>query len=473
MFPFLSFPVANSSSQGAETQPVVPGQPHHVLSSVTCQTPLSRAFTPMPSMLPASPPLTMMSSSSSSYTPPPVPVIAQRHMFTPESRRALLREVIRLKPYADPSMWDSVTHQYSWWCYRNILPTRRNVPKDRLRKKVKSIIAQYPTAVPTASPPSESSLLGDMKSSTPALEEDNLPYDPETLALIEEVVKQYTESVQRAQTNRLKKRSFKRDSTDYSLVVLPQSQSAIGPAPPSPSQGSTDPLLHNTSISNAMEVGDMIESRYKRPRLDTLDAQQQQQYESNAAAVFNTFTHAARDPLISTPSDTSDDGDKDKDRRDQQTGSKSVSSTTSSLNDMLANAASRSELAALDQPTTVPLSTDPSTSTASAAAGPSPAPSSIVTTVAAATSSAVLRQIPSVLQAMREKTAATGSVEAPEEASATTTQQQQHEIMSKLGSSMGVAIAESMADSFAATVSSAIEQLLRRMEQKLSDKPVA
>lgn len=78
------------------------------------------------------------------HTPPPaLHATAQRHMFTIGSRKILLKEVVQLRPYFNPDMWDAVTNRYGWWCYNNIKPGRRTVPKDRLRKKVKSIIAIY------------------------------------------------------------------------------------------------------------------------------------------------------------------------------------------------------------------------------------------------------------------------------------------------------------------------------------------
>lgn len=125
-------------------------------------------------------------------SPPPVPVLAQRHMFTADSRKALLRQVVRLQPYKNPALWDAVTHAYSWWCYDHISPARRSVPKDRLRKKVKSIICVY-TGVKPEEP--HGGLPPDDDSSTSH-------YDAETLSLIEQVVKQYTESMELQESRR-------------------------------------------------------------------------------------------------------------------------------------------------------------------------------------------------------------------------------------------------------------------------------
>lgn len=107
---------------------------------------------------------------------PPVPVTAQRHIFTPESKKALLREIVQLEPYKDPLMWDAVTNRYGWWCYKNIVPARKCVPKDRLRKKVKVMIAK-----------------------------DDPSNDEETQELIKKVIQQYTESIEDAAGKRLRR----------------------------------------------------------------------------------------------------------------------------------------------------------------------------------------------------------------------------------------------------------------------------
>lgn len=140
-------------------------------------------------------------------TPPPVPVTAQRHMFTPESRKALLREVVRLQPYKNPLLWDAVTNKYGWWCYKNISPARKTVPKDRLRKKVKLIIAKFG---------------GELKNED--VGEEGGPYDSETLGLIEEVVKQFTESVELGQVRRNSRPNNKREyspTNDTRFRIVP------------------------------------------------------------------------------------------------------------------------------------------------------------------------------------------------------------------------------------------------------------
>ncbi|KAF5100071.1 hypothetical protein D0Z00_001408 [Geotrichum galactomycetum] len=140
-------------------------------------------------------------------TPPPVPVTAQRHMFTPDSRKALLREVVRLQPYKNPLLWDAVTNKYGWWCYKNISPARKTVPKDRLRKKVKLIIAKFG---------------GELKNED--VGEEGGPYDSETLGLIEEVVKQFTESVELGQVRRNSRPNNKREyspTTDTRFRIVP------------------------------------------------------------------------------------------------------------------------------------------------------------------------------------------------------------------------------------------------------------
>lgn len=163
------------------------------------------------------------------YTTPPPSLhpTVQRHAFTMESQKVLLREVVSLRPYLKPDMWDAVTNRYGWWCYDHFNPKRRMVPKDRIRKKVKSILATYhqkknPVATASASASASSSgtvsasakvsthfdlIKGDLApdpSDHHASEStDELPYDSETIELIEKVVQQYTESVELMTSRRL------------------------------------------------------------------------------------------------------------------------------------------------------------------------------------------------------------------------------------------------------------------------------
>lgn len=208
-------------------------------------------------------------------SPPPVPVTAQRHMFTADSRKALLREVVRLEPYKNPSMWDAVTHRYSWWCYKNISPPRRSVPKDRLRKKVKSIIAKFPSAsVPSSgandlkqtesSSPEHTALVASSTPKSAAVDDDNMPYDSETLGLIEEVVKQYTESMELIQARRVD-RSRKRES-DMGIPHSPGSSKS----PPAalrfraPMTPGSEMLHSDASYSTPLGITDMISQQRKR-----------------------------------------------------------------------------------------------------------------------------------------------------------------------------------------------------------------
>lgn len=178
-------------------------------------------------------PVNHSSSASSTYSkspmddpttytnpPPSLHPTAQRHAFTVDSQKALLKEVIDLQPYLNPDRWDAVTNRYAWWCYHTFNPKRKMVPKDRLRKKVKSILTTYHQKRPQVSNSSASASVSHASASasasaeyghhlrhpsntpnhtsseshTPEPSNDDFAYDAETIKLIEQVVKQYTES---------------------------------------------------------------------------------------------------------------------------------------------------------------------------------------------------------------------------------------------------------------------------------------
>lgn len=417
------------------------------------------------------------SLAADNYAPPPVPVTAQRHMFTPESRRALLREVIRLKPYKNPNMWDSVTHQYGWWCYKNICPARRTVPKDRLRKKVKSIICQYP------SPGSAGSRAGSMspvdQKSQMGLDEDSLPYDAETIDLIEQVVKQYVESVEMVQAKRNIKNTKKRDLSDMELPLLHSHSPAamskprmVLGTPPSSDLNASSPaaalrfrppitsgphsLLDNSDRSGPtfsphstpLGITDMIENhgQYKRRRLN--DEMMPQSYENGTSGMsFGEYTHTARDPLSSgSPSAHSDhsiplgkhaDGFSLKDQPHM-----SEPKRTHSLDELLSHQPSSDQLG-FGNGTTSPKN-DASTT-------------NLALTVADAASLAILKKVPDVLQSVRKKVHETDKANM--------------EMMMSLGSSLGSSFGESLASTFASAVNGAVEQIINHLEKSKTSTP--
>lgn len=423
----------------------------------------------MPS-IPTIPAMNENSLTNDNYAPPPVPVTAQRHMFTPESRRALLREVIRLKPYKNPNMWDSVTHHYGWWCYKNICPARRTVPKDRLRKKVKSIICQYP------SPGSAGSRAGSMspvdQKLQMGLDEDSLPYDAETIDLIEQVVKQYVESVEMVQAKRNSKNIKKRDLSHMELPLLhshtPAAMSkprmVLG-TPPSSDLNAASPvetlrfrppittvphsLLDNSNRSGPtfsphstpLGITDMIENhgQYKRRRLN--DDMMPQPYENDTAGMtFGEYTHTTRDPISGSPSTHSDHTTpvgKPTDRillKDQS--HMSEPKRTHSLDELLSHQPSSDQLA-FGNATTTPKN-DASTT-------------NLAMTVADAASLAILKQVPDVLQSVRKKMHETDKANM--------------EMMMSLGSSLGSSFGESLASTFASAVNGAVEQIITHLEK--------
>lgn len=364
--------------------------------------------------------LAMTDSMMLSTPPPPVPVTAQRHMFTPDSRKALLREVVRLKPYKNPNMWDAVTHSYGWWCYKNICPPRRTVPKDRLRKKVKSIIAKYPHSVSHASAAAAQSATGaegKPETSSPentsataakiaiAVDDDNMPYDPETLGLIEEVVKQYTESVELIQSKRSDGR--KRDS-EAGLGPHSPGSSKSPPTLPAglrfrpPMTPGADHLLHTdaSSYSTPLGITDML-SRQKRAHDD----------DEEVLELNNIH-----------PS---------KYRKGYSNGAEERSKGSSKfIDDILLNTAPEFD-----------------TIKGGDMGGPSSQVAYFAESVASAASAAIMTKLPELLDAVRD---------ASEEANKAR--------MESLGNSLGTAFASSFSASFEATVNKAIESIFRRLE---------
>lgn len=420
--------------------------------------------------------------------PPPVPVTAQRHMFTTESRKALLREVVRLQPYKNPSMWEAVTHRYGWWCYKNICPPRRSVPKDRLRKKVKSIIAKYPaisasasgainstahdtataTAVANAGSGSGSGpgAGADNPGSTATLEtaltvavtpksaaagpaavdDDNMPYDPETLGLIEEVIQQYTESVEMIQARRTSYDGRKRETDGFVGGVPlqshqqqhPQSPGSSKSPPPSTTNISSlrfrppilpgSDLLHHDagSYSSPVRFNDMMGGRSKRGHEEDDDAVLGLNSSSSGGS-----QHAGKYRKI--------DGFGDTGLQEDRKG------TTSSkfVDDML----SSSEFDAMKDDV-------------SAGGAANNTNNSRVTffaeSVASAASSAIMEKLPELLDAVRD---------ASEESNKAR--------MESLGNSLGTAFASSFSATFEATVNKAIDAIFRRLDDAASTRASA
>ena len=421
--------------------------------------------------------------------PPPVPVTAQRHMFTPDSRKALLREVVRLQPYKNPALWDAVTNRYGWWCYKNICPPRRSVPKDRLRKKVKSIIAKYAqnagsatgantsanttpntnlntphnnthngndatsngSSSPLNSDNGASSVVGSLVATTSdpssakataaaaaasqvAVDEDNLPYDLETLGLIEEVVKQYTESVEMVQARRFD-RSRKRDS-DVGLGPHSPGSSKSPPADSNTSSSSlrfrppmtpgSNSLLHNSdglnasSYSTPLGITDMINSnsgRLKRPRLGEDD--EDVVLEMNSNGHINKLFQSNSSHGGSNP--------------------RSTTKGTKYIEDILLNS---SEGGSGDVVFDSLQSGDNSSH---------PQMSYFADSVASAASSAIMSKLPELLEAVRD--------------SSEESNKSRIEVMKSFGASFGSAFASSFSSTFEATVNKAVDQIFQRLNE--------
>lgn len=463
-----------------------------------------------------------------STSPPPVPVTAQRHMFTPESRRALLREVIRLKPYDNPAMWDTVTLRYGWWCYKNICPARRTVPKDRLRKKVKSIItSQYSlqsnsgasdNSIPRSA--STSSLGSDLEgtalstlthSKTPSqapLDEDFLPYDPETLDLIDQVAKQYTRSVEMVQAKRIdrtRKRnsdlgmppphmihspisSFKNSSSSelntpsslrYRPLLIPGTNEDLN------SGGSLLPF-HPHPIP--LGITDMINpdsKKNKRLRLDP-EILLHHQNDNSASAQMNSYIHNSTRDVLHSSNVTDDSTSHNLIHKNSMIGDSNASSSpnsnislpdsqvkentqssspdnklkhSNSLEDILLEHSSSSPDIGFDPNQTNETQTENKINLTQSNVLSSNEISNLnsssalllTASMAEAASSAVLGKLPAVLQAVRQLSDESNRA--------------QLEVMKSIGNTLGTTLGESLATTFASTVNAAIEKILQRIEE--------
>lgn len=230
-------------------------------------------------------------------TPPPsLHPTAQRHAFTSESQKVLLREVVDLQPYLKPDMWDAVTNRYGWWCYENFNPKRRMVPKDRIRKKVKNILGTYqqkrnPTLSASASAsryaasasasveynqplPASSATNTNSPEIHPTDANDDLLYDAETTALIEKVDKQYTEAVELNMSRRMNKanRPLNRENTQNTPTDTTHNNTTkIPPSGPSSPKfyPSTLPSIHLVPANASASVNSNIN---KHPNINTTTA---------------------------------------------------------------------------------------------------------------------------------------------------------------------------------------------------------
>lgn len=380
--------------------------------------------------------------------PPPIPVTAQRHMFTPDSRKALLREVVRLQPYKNPVMWDSVTHRYGWWCYKNICPPRRSVPKDRLRKKVKSIIAKYPQQTLTTNDdneqannnednnneenggsrsPSENGTTKVAAAAVVAVDDDNLPYDVETLGLIEQVIKQYTESIELVQARRVMR---KRDSEVGLGLHSPGPLSKRSPStdgssalrfrpPMTPVPNSV--LLHNHAEAYSM---DLMNRSVKRQRLD-----EDEDLNSDLTKMFQSRSLYPTDGSRAGSSSSAKGSKYIDDILLNSTAS--TGTTGGSMFDSLHHNEHQNGTSSLHDTSTPPISY-------------------FAESIASAASNAILLKLPDLLETVIRDT-----------------NESRMESMKTFGNSFGQAFAKSFSETFESTVNKAVDQILKRLNQTM------
>lgn len=356
--------------------------------------------------------------------------------------------------------------------------------------------------------------LSPLDSKSAVVDDDNMPCDSETLGLIEQVVDQYVESVEMVQAKRNNGKVRKRES-DYgagmSLLLTsanstsPTSAAAVAASVNNINFSQTPPnhlqnalYLTNGSSSSfasrhstSLGIADIIDNtanaaHHKRRRLDEEQPphhhhhHHHHQYHpsnSNTNSTMNLQSYTPRDPLPTTPSDTSDDGHKTDDNINNtyNTVNQSTKSipenlqlpkrkSSNSLNDILIHPSAAiasieaHNARAFHDHHTIPSARGSSSTRDSTTSSTSSILNQhnqhalfLTNSVADAASSAVLRKVPDILQALRE------NIEESDKA--------QIELIKSFGSSLGSAFGASLANTFASTVSSAVEQIVQRMEE--------